>query len=276
MADVKWIKLTVNVFDDEKFDAIKTLPDKNDIQLAWVKLLCLAGTCNENGFLMLTKEIPYTNEMLAKRFDMDIGTIQRAMSIFQRLNMIEIVDDVYMVSNWLKHQSGNRLEELRESNRERQKRFREKQKLLPEENSNVTRNVTNNVTPSYSNIYSYSSHLNVDNLQHILTNSIFKDTNYIKDNISLLNSIREWMEYKDAKKPASQHHYDTEQGICKLLTRIVNFAKANGIDAMVDAIDYSIGNNYQGIVFEVRKQNKPTRSERQRDAFDEFLRGGDG
>ena len=112
--DIKWIKLTVNVFDDEKFDAIKVLPDGNDIQLAWVKLLCLAGTINENGFLVLTKEIPYTDEMLAKRFSMDVGVVQRAMKAFQTLNMVEVVDNAYMVSNWLKYQSGSELEKIKE------------------------------------------------------------------------------------------------------------------------------------------------------------------
>lgn len=130
MTNVKWIKLNVNVFDDEKFDAIRTLPDSNDLQLAWVKLLCLAGTCNENGFLILTNEIPYTDEMLASRFHMDVGVVQRAMLMFQKLNMIEVVDNAYMVSNWLKYQSGDRLEELKEANRERQKRYRDKQRAL--------------------------------------------------------------------------------------------------------------------------------------------------
>jgi hypothetical protein len=54
MSDVKWIKVRTDIFNDEKFDAIKTLPDKNDIQLVWIKLLCLAGQCNESGLLMLT------------------------------------------------------------------------------------------------------------------------------------------------------------------------------------------------------------------------------
>jgi len=151
MSEIKWIKLTVNVFDDEKFDAIKTLPDSNNIQLAWVKLLCLAGKCNENGFLMLTREIPYTDEMLAQRFDMDIGVVQRAMKIFQQLNMIEVVDNIYMVSNWLKYQNGDRLEELQQKHRESQKKYREKQRQLAlEEKSDITGDITSDVTPSIS------------------------------------------------------------------------------------------------------------------------------
>lgn len=165
MSEIKWIKLTVNVFDDEKFDAIKTLPDSNDIQLAWVKLLCLAGTCNENGFLMLTREIPYTDEMLAKRFGMDVGVIQRAMKIFQQLRMIEVIDNIYMVSNWLKYQSGDRLEELQQKHRDAQRRYREKQRQLLEtsQNSDITGDITSDITddiiPSISNSISNSLYI---------------------------------------------------------------------------------------------------------------------
>ena len=128
MSEVKWIKLSVNVFDDEKFDAIKTLPDSNDMQLVWVKLLCLAGKCNESGLLMISREIPYTDEMLAIKFGMDIGVVQRALVLFQSLEMIDLIDNIYMVSNWAKYQSLDDMERYKQQNRERQQRYRERQK----------------------------------------------------------------------------------------------------------------------------------------------------
>lgn len=127
MSDVKWIKISTSIFDDEKFDAIRTMPDGNDIQLVWFKLLCLAGRCNENGFLMLTRELPYTDEMLASHFRMDVGVVQRALSIFQKLEMVEVIDNIYMVSNWAKHQSADRLDEIRRKDRERKRLAKEKQ-----------------------------------------------------------------------------------------------------------------------------------------------------
>lgn len=273
MSEIKWIKLTVNVFDDEKFDAIKTLPDSNDIQLIWVKLLCLAGTCNEHGFLMLTKEIPYTDEMMASRFHMDVGVIQRAMSIFQKLNMIEIVDNVYMVSNWLKYQSGDRLEELQEKHRESQRRYREKQKFLlgQKQNSDITGDVTNDVTPSIS--YSFNNKSNIDNFNHLITKDIYKDSSYIKDNPKLLKSIEDWLGYKDNKKPKSQHHYDTEQGMSKLLTSIVNKDKDFGTEYVMECIDNTIANNYQGIVWKEGRQGKTYAGKTDTSAIDNYRRG---
>lgn len=263
MGNVKWIKLTVNVFDDEKFDAIRTLPDSNDIQLIWIKLLCLAGKCNENGFLMLTNEIPYTEEMLAQHFRMDIGIVQRAIKLFVKLGMIDVENNVYMVSNWLKYQSGDDLAKIKDQNRKRQAEYKKRQRALAlETKSNVTGNVTGNVRSNVNCSYSYSlsNNNNIENLNYILGNELYKDNDFLKENIELLNSIREWMEYKDNKKPKSQNHYDTEMGIKKLLSQIVSHAKEYGIEATVETINASIANNYQGIVWSQLERRKPNQS----------------
>lgn len=201
MADVKWIKITTSIFEDEKFDAIETLADKNMIQLAWIKLLCLAGRCNDNGFLTLSNEIPYTDEMIANRFNMSIGDVQRALLLFQHLGMIEVVNDAYMVSNWLKYQNGDNLDLIREKNRERQQRFRDKQKALKleqKEERNVTDNVTNNVNCSLS-ISSSLSNLSLS--KDIDTN---KDIDTYKEIIDYLNTkANKSFNYKTKK---SQEH----------------------------------------------------------------------
>lgn len=256
MTNVKWIKLNVNVFDDEKFDAIRTLPDSNDLQLAWVKLLCLAGTCNENGFLILTNEIPYTDEMLASRFHMDVGIVQRAMLMFQKLNMIEVVDNAYMVSNWLKYQSGDRLEEIREKNRKRQREYRERQKPLPKKNGNVTRDVTCDVTPSIS--YSFSKYNNIYNLYNLLEDDNYKDKEYYKSNNILLSAVKDWMSYKDERTPKKSNHY-TERGMKSLLSEIKKYHETYGDGPVVETINHTIAGQWQGIVWDwMEKKFKKT------------------
>lgn len=130
MSEVKWISIATDVFNDEKMCAIESLQDGLSIELVWFKILCLAGTCNENGFLMISRDIPYTDEMMAKHFRLDVGIIQRALDVFQKMGMIEIVDDIYMVSNWLKYQNNTELSHIREVNRLRQQRYRDNQKAL--------------------------------------------------------------------------------------------------------------------------------------------------
>ena len=61
MADVKWIKITTDIFDDEKIILIESLPDAYAIITVWFKLLCLAGKQNNSGVFMMghvAQEVP--------------------------------------------------------------------------------------------------------------------------------------------------------------------------------------------------------------------------
>ena len=60
MSEIKWIKITTGMFQDEKIDYIESLPEADAILIIWIKLLTLAGKCNSNGFIFLTENIPYT------------------------------------------------------------------------------------------------------------------------------------------------------------------------------------------------------------------------
>lgn len=269
MSEVKWIKLSVDIFDDEKIEAIGTLPDGNIIQLAWMKLLCLAGKCNEGGLLMVTRELPYTDEMLAKRFDMEIGQVQRALDIFQRAGMVDVVENIYMVSNWSKYQNTQSLEEYKKKNRERQQKFREKKKQELLEDSNVTVTLHSNVkiTDSDSisisnNTYSFSNNNNLDNYRYLIDNNVYKDSKYIKETPGLDDAISDWMTYKDSSTPKSKNKYATEMSMSKTLTMIVNHDKEYGTNAVKEAVDMSIANQWVGIYWDKieKRSNTPRRS----------------
>lgn len=130
MADVKWIKLAVDMFDNRKIRQIETLPDGDGIIVIWVKLLCLAGITNDGGLVYFTRDIPYTEQMLANYFQRPIALVQMALRVFQQFGMIELVDDLIMVSGWEKYQNLDRLAELREKERIKKQKYREKQRLL--------------------------------------------------------------------------------------------------------------------------------------------------
>ena len=134
MADVKWIKITTNIFENRKIRQIECLPDGDSIIVIWVKLLCLAGSINDSGMLYITKEIPYTEQMLATQFNRPLATIQLAMRTFEQFGMLEVIDDVLHISNWEKYQSADKLAELKEYNRIAQRKSREKKKLLNDVN----------------------------------------------------------------------------------------------------------------------------------------------
>ena len=43
MSGVKWIKLSVNMFDDEKIKLIKGLPDASNLLVEWIDILMKVG-----------------------------------------------------------------------------------------------------------------------------------------------------------------------------------------------------------------------------------------
>lgn len=131
MADVKWIKLATNIFDNRKIRQIECLPEGYAIIVVWVKLLCLAGNINDSGYVYFTKEIPYTDQMIAQQFNVPLTTVQLAFKVFEQFGMIDVIDNILHISNWEKYQSVDRLAEIREYNRLAKQKSRERQKMLP-------------------------------------------------------------------------------------------------------------------------------------------------
>lgn len=122
MADVKWIKVSTDMFNSSrKIKQIEVMPEGDAILVIWLKLLLLAGNINDGGAIYLTPEIPYTDEMLANELRRPINTVRLALNTFEHFGMIEIIDDILHLSSWEKYQSTDRLAELREKDRERKR-----------------------------------------------------------------------------------------------------------------------------------------------------------
>ncbi|MCX4077533.1 phage replisome organizer N-terminal domain-containing protein [Bacillus subtilis] len=150
MSEVKWIKLSTQMFEDEKIKLIEQMPESDTILIIWVKLLSQAGKTNASGYIYLSENIPYTEEMLAAIFGRPLGTVRLALQTFRQFGMIDITDDNYIsISNWEKYQNLDKLEEIREQNRIRKQRQRAKQKLLSVDKS-MSRDVTEQVTSSHA------------------------------------------------------------------------------------------------------------------------------
>lgn len=129
--EVRWIQLSLDVFNNKKIRAIEKMPDGDTLIVIWFKLLVLAGQINDNGCVYFTRDIPFTDQLLSVEFDRPISTVQLALCTFQKFGMINIVDDLILVSNWTKYQNEKWLEEARkEKDRERQKRWYDRKKAL--------------------------------------------------------------------------------------------------------------------------------------------------
>lgn len=132
MAEVKWIKLTTDMFDNRKIKHLRRLPDGNSIVLIWVMLLTMAGRCNASGMIFLTENIPYTPKMLADELDFEENTVVLALRALEDLNMVVTNKGYFAIAGWEEYQNIEGMDKIREQNRIRKQRQRENQKLIPD------------------------------------------------------------------------------------------------------------------------------------------------
>ena len=130
MAEIRWIKLSTNMFDDEKIKLIRTMPEGDSIALIWVQILCLAGKINDGGLVYMGQNLAYSDEMLATILDHPVSTMRIALSALDQFGMIDITNDGTIdVINWGKHQSTDKMAQIKEQNRIRQQRYYYRDKL---------------------------------------------------------------------------------------------------------------------------------------------------
>ena len=251
MGEVKWIKITVDMFDNRKIKAIRKLPEGNNIILIWVMLLSLAGRCNASGMIFLTENIPYTNKMLADELGFEESVICVALDTLERFGMISRDENLLIcVNNWVEYQSAEGLEKIREYERKRKAKQRKRNMEIEcKETDDVSGNCPGHVRDmSMDASVSYSlSYSNICNLNNLL-DTYSKDYYYIINNKELLNTIKSWMEYKDQRKPKQSNHY-TEIGLNRFIKNIIENSEKYGVEAVVHVINDSIANNYQGVAW---------------------------
>lgn len=148
MAEVKWIKIATDIFDDEKILLIESLPDSYAIITAWFKLLCLAGKQNNDGVFLMNDKIAYTDKMLATIFRMKESTVKLALDTFERFGMIQKIDGTITIPNWNKHQTLDAYEKKKARDRRYQEERRARQKALIKKSSDKSSEESSDVAIS--------------------------------------------------------------------------------------------------------------------------------
>ena len=194
MSDVRWIKITTDIFDDEKIQLIESMPEGDTLIVIWFKLLVLAGKQNYSGILALGDKVFYTEEMLTTVFRRKATTVKLALKTFEQFSMIAFVDGAVTIPNWEKHQNIEGLEKIRKQGRERSRRFRQKQKAVVngKEQLKLECNVTETlpVTTGNGQITQQIKNKNKKENKTILDNSSRETQPYIKpEYYSLLQVI---------------------------------------------------------------------------------------
>lgn len=137
MADLQWLKLSTNFFDNNKIKLLESERDGDTLIRVWIQLLTIAMKCNYQGRLSVTEDKPMTVDEFSKIMGKSKKKITKCLEKFEELKMIIIEDNFYKIKNWSKYQSADKLEEIRLQNRLRQQKYRENMKSKKEK-SNVT------------------------------------------------------------------------------------------------------------------------------------------
>jgi predicted phage replisome organizer/uncharacterized phage protein (TIGR02220 family) len=150
MAEITWFKVLTDIFSDDKIKIIQSMPEGDSLLIMWFKVLSQAGKTNDGGYIYLKKEIPYTAGMLSTLFGKSQQLVELALKTFSQFDMIDIDDKGYIfVTNWEKHQNVEGMDKVREQNRLRNAKYRERKRLelMP---GDVTHDVSDDVSMTES------------------------------------------------------------------------------------------------------------------------------
>lgn len=129
MKERKIIKIRVDMYEDTKFKIIDTKPERDLIHYIWTRTLTLAGKVNLEGELYLSKSIPYTVETLAIEFNRSVEQVEVALKVLMDLEIIEFSNDVYRVTNFVKHQNIKSRDEIKDSEDDERIKNNEEEKI---------------------------------------------------------------------------------------------------------------------------------------------------
>lgn len=244
MAEVKWIKLKVDMFDDEKIKIIQSMPEGDSLLVIWIRLVTLAGKTNDGGYIYIADNMPYTDEMLSVIFNKPLNTIRLALDTFLKLGMIDNdVKGIYLL-NFEKHQSLDKLAEIREQTRQRVARHREKKKQVYLETPN--KDVTLPVTQSNATDIDKEKDKDID--KDIDKN---KEKKYFEN--ENINSI--FIEFIEVRKKLKA--VNSERAINTLINKLNNYPD----DVKYKMIENSIVNSWKD-VYELKEKRNNFNSNR--------------
>lgn len=156
MADVEWIKIYVDLFDNRKFKLLEIEnPRESDLCISvFFKLLVMAARMN--GFVCFSQDKPYTLQQLSNLINRTQKQVERATRLLKHFMLIEVDRKNFIkIHGWDKYQNSEAIGEINRIGRAAYMReYRKKKKgdqqskdtEMDSDNSDVTSNITRNIT----------------------------------------------------------------------------------------------------------------------------------
>lgn len=245
MAEVKWVKITTDMFDNRKIKHLRKLPEGNNIVLIWVMLLTMAGRCNAGGMIFLTENIPYTSKMLADELGFEENVVKLALGMLEQFSMIQTNDGYFTIAGWNEYQNIEGMDKIREQNRLRKQaqRARQKQQMLPEASQDSHGTVTqSHATDKEEDIDKEKEKKKKREDTPTLFKRLIGEYAFTKE---MKAKLGEWITYKVERKESYK-----ETGLKSLLRQVENKCQEYGEPAVMDLIDVCMASDWKGIIFD--------------------------
>lgn len=239
MADNKkyyYLKLKEDFFDSDEMLLLQGMKDGYLYSDILMKMY-LRSLKNE-GRLMYKDYIPYSPEMISTITRHQVGTVERAMKIFEQLKLVEVLDNgaIYMmdIQNFIGQSST-------EADRQRKyyRRIQDEKKLsgsqVPEQEK----------TPAEKPPKPKKATVKKEDTMQLYERLV---TDYALGG-EIREKMREWCTYKIERKEGYK-----EQGMKSLLRQVEKKVAEFGEGRVCDLIEECMSNNWKGIIWDKMTQ----------------------
>lgn len=259
MADgVKWIKFMIGCTDGSSFKRMRNakiggVDYRDKLEAIWFELLDFAGMCNHGGAFIDDREIPYSNIAdIATQISRTEEELELCMQFYINTGMVEIIDNIYMLSNWSKYQNNDYLTDKREYDRIKQQEYRARQKAIVENQKQVQQLPT---SFDENNEKNENEEKNVKNVNDLSMTNV-KNSSYSISISYIYNNIKEM--YIKCGYKSKLHKTDTTK---KLKTICNNKDKAKRLHPLLVLMAYGV------YLAECRDSHKESEFVKQSDTF---------
>ena len=170
-----YMRLKQDFFETEEMIILESMQDGYLYSNILLKLYL--RSLKRDGKLMFNDTIPYSAEVLATVTRHSVGTIEKAMDVFQKLGLVEVMDDgaIYMLQ--IQEYIGKSSTEA-----ERKKRYRDRIKLEKREKNEALENLGHLSTKE-------SGHLSTKESGHLSGHSSTRDRDRDRDRIDIKTEV---------------------------------------------------------------------------------------
>ena len=255
MSEVKnyfYLKLKENFFEGESIILLETMPDGYKYSNILLKLYL--RSLKNDGKLILNNKIPYNSNMISAVTRHSIGDVEKAMKIFEQLNLVEVLDSGAIYITDIQNFIGKSTTEADRKRVYRDRIEKEKQQLIEHNGTFVQTNSTNcpdKTPPEKEKEKEIKTEKETKTKKETKKKTSSFETTILcyTSNKDLAKALNDFIEMRKAiKSPLTQRAFEL---MLEKLTKL-----SNGVDyKKIKILNNSIMSNWKGI-FALKEENE--------------------